>query len=109
MIPSFVPAVLWFTGISYHKNPPMAQSGDELYSAGDELQKSERREQNFRGEGAVLGVAADIAIQPLHNGVNTHEAKAMAFALGGEEAFPYFLAVAVAKALRIFHQDIRSF
>lgn len=54
MIPSFVPAVLWFTGISYHKNPPMAQSGDELYSAGDELQKSERREQNFRGEGTVL-------------------------------------------------------
>ena len=52
---------------------------------GDELQFSYLRKQYFGGERTVLAVAADISVQPLHDGVDAHESEAMTFALGAAE------------------------
>ena len=43
------------------------------------------RQQNLGGEGAVLAVAAQIAVQPLHDGVDTHQPGAMVLTFGSVE------------------------
>lgn len=46
---------------------------------------SRLRKQYFGGEGAILAVAADVAVQPLHNGVNAHQTEAVAVPLCAAE------------------------
>ena len=39
--------------------------------------------ENFRGECTVLGVAAQVAVQPFNNGIDPHQAEAVSISLGG--------------------------
>jgi len=49
------------------------------------------RNENFRGESTVLGVAAEVAVQAFNDGIDPHQAKAVAIALGGLEHLSYLL------------------
>ena len=43
------------------------------------------RDQNFRREGSILAVAAEVAVQFFDDGVDAHQPEAVALALGGGE------------------------
>ena len=65
---------------------------------------SRLRKQYFGGERSVLAVAADISVQPLHDGVDANQAEAMPLALGAaEQLYPpsgiFFPAVKLVKEI----------
>ena len=72
----------------YQKKTSPWEIGDESFVLGDELLYL--RDQNLRGEGAILGIAAEIPIQALYNTVNPNQAEASPFSLGGAEAAANF-------------------
>ena len=57
--------------------------GDELHSLGDERLLGKK---DLRGKGTVLGVSADVALQPFHNGINAHKAHTVIALFGAGKA-----------------------
>ena len=78
---------MWFTSFREYcstKNRPRSILGTKRRFWGTNC-RSNLRQQDLGGESAVLAVAADVAVQPLDDGVDPHQTETVPLALGGAE------------------------